>query len=472
MAVTLDHYGELVACLETLGQVRDAVCAREKLAAALARMARYDQALAVLEQAVGALQGAADLVGVLRVETSLAGMYLSMGAYPAGIARLQPVVAALESSGPSADLAAAYLALARLCVQNGQPDRTLAFAVRGEAIARAVGDRACLVYALADRAYGCFMASRVDEALQLAEQAVALSQPEDRWWPWLLLAWIYEERGEYLQGRQTAEHLLVLVEGAHDPWGIVSTMSRLGLAAFLTGDWSAAHAYLERGMAVACEAGYVRGSAYATPRCDLGRLLHAEGDWEEAARHFQDVLAAYSGTGERIQTLVAHAHLAERDVLEGRPEAACVRLLPLLDSPGQEHRMVTHFILPVLAWAQLETGHVDQAATTVSAAIERSRRNICRLAWAQALRVQALVLLKQARWDEAKQAIEEGLALTRSMPYPHGEGQLLAVYGRLYLARGDATATRACLEAALASFRRLGARADIESAEQLLATLG
>jgi hypothetical protein len=86
--------------------------------------------------------------------------------------------------------------------------------------------------------------------------------------------------------------------------------------------------------------------------------------------------------------------------------------------------------------------------------------------------VQALVLLAQERWHEAEQTLEEGLALTRSMPYPHGEGRLLEVYGRLHLARGEPVAGRERLEAALAVFLRLGARKDVERVEQLLSVLG
>lgn len=40
------------------------------------------------------------------------------------------------------------------------------------------------------------------------------------------------------------------------------------------------------------------------------------------------------------------------------------------------------------------------------------------------------------------------------------------------LTRGDAAAARTGLEAALASFRRLGARSDVESAERFLDRLG
>jgi hypothetical protein len=51
------------------------------------------------------------------------------------------------------------------------------------------------------------------------------------------------------------------------------------------------------------------------------------------------------------------------------------------------------------------------------------------------------------------------------MPYPHGEGRLLEVYGRLHRDRGVTTAARERLEAAPAIFRRLGAGKDVERTE-------
>jgi hypothetical protein len=95
-----------------------------------------------------------------------------------------------------------------------------------------------------------------------------------------------------------------------------------------------------------------------------------------------------------------------------------------------------------------------------------------RIALVDALRVQALVLLRQEQLPNAEQALLEGLHLARSMPYPYGEARLLQVYGQLLAQGSDLEPARDCLEAALTIFRRLGARNDVERAEQLLATLG
>ena len=94
-----------------------------------------------------------------------------------------------------------------------------------------------------------------------------------------------------------------------------------------------------------------------------------------------------------------------------------------------------------------------------------------RLYLAGALRVQALVALRQGDLAATEHALEEGLSLARAMPYAQGEGRLLKVYGQLHLARGEPAAARVRLEEAHTIFRRLGARRDLEHVEQLLAAL-
>jgi tetratricopeptide (TPR) repeat protein len=202
-----------------------------------------------------------------------------------------------------------------------------------------------------------------------------------------------------------------------------------------------------------------------------GRLLRAEGEWEQAARYLEQCRATARHASYLLLQRVAQSFLAELDLLEGQPEMALARLLPLLDRDGMEEWMVTIHVLPVLAWTYLELGDTDQAARTIEEALRRQRAGQLRRALAATLRVQALVALRQGTVQTAGDALEEGLALARAMPYPHGEGRLLAVYGRLHLERGEVTAARERLVAALAIFQRLGARKDLERTEQLLATL-
>ena len=133
--------------------------------------------------------------------------------------------------------------------------------------------------------------------------------------------------------------------------------------------------------------------------------------------------------------------------------------------------MVTQFILPPLAWAQLEIGEIDQAAVTAASAIRRARVGSSRLGLVHALRVQALVALHREQWERAEQYLIEGLATARAMPYPHGEGRLLHIYGLLQAQIREPASARSYLDAALNIFQRLGARKDIELVEREIAAL-
>src|SRR5207245_1489607 len=122
-------------------------------------------------------------------------------------------------------------------------------------------------------------------------------------------------------------------------------------------------------------------------------------------------------------------------------------------------------------WAHLELGDVAAAAALVGQALTLARAKNDRLALVDALRVQALLASRQHQWAEAEQALEEGLTLAHSMPYPYAEARLLHVYGAMHAQKGEPEPARERLEAALAIFRRLGARKDAERTEQALADL-
>ena len=187
-----------------------------------------------------------------------------------------------------------------------------------------------------------------------------------------------------------------------------------------------------------------------------------------AARYAEEWLPWAERTGDLPDI---HGLLAERELLQGRPDAALARLTPLLDHPGTAPIELTP-LLPLVAWAHLERGEVATAAEAVARGIAHARAQHHRLALVNALRVQAMVATRQGCWAQAEQALEEGLALARRMPYPYAEACLLHVSGALHAQKGEPEPACERLEAALEIFRRLGARKDVESVEQALATSG
>ncbi|HET7035868.1 MAG TPA: transposase, partial [Thermomicrobiaceae bacterium] len=164
------------------------------------------------------------------------------------------------------------------------------------------------------------------------------------------------------------------------------------------------------------------------------------------------------------------ATLAEIEILTSHPAEASARLVPLLDRPDLQECDVTT-LLPVLAWARLELGQLDEAAAAVEQALGRARPEGMRLVLVETLRVRALIALRQEQWDAAAGSLAEGLALAREISYPYAEARLLCLDAALRARRGEPAAARERLEAAGAIFARLGARCDAEQVNKALADL-
>jgi tetratricopeptide (TPR) repeat protein len=240
------------------------------------------------------------------------------------------------------------------------------------------------------------------------------------------------------------------------------------MSAYFVGDWAGARADLT----VQGQRRFEVGPSWVTPNLllNLGRLCWAEGAWDEAGQLLDESCGLCMASENLGALRWAQGILAERDVVTGQAEAARARLVPLLARPGQEQMSNGILLVSTLAWAYLELDDLEQADARIEQALGRARAVSDGRSLPDVLRVHALVRAQQGRWAEATAALEEGLTLARHTPYPYAEGRLLHDYGVLHLKRGQTEHSRQRLEAALAIFRRLGARKHIERAEQLLTT--
>jgi tetratricopeptide (TPR) repeat protein len=321
------------------------------------------------------------------------------------------------------------------------------------------------------------LAARDEDALpvltRVIQLAEALGDHECLCEALFQVALIYEERGEFQQSRHCAERALLTAQRFGDPVLSANMTIRLGVIAYFTGEWEQARSMYEQVEAICRQLDIPPTSwLYGGLALEWGRLSWVRGDWEAASRYLEQSRIIWEPQGNRMGLRPTQQVLAERDLLEGRPEQALARLFPLLDRPGLEERSVTTHVLPMLAWAYLELGDTGQAERTIAEAIRRARAREYWRSLAETLRVQALMALRQGRWDVAGRALEEGLALARAMPYPRAEGRLLETYGELYAELEEWEAARERLEAARTTYQRLGARKDLERTEQLLAVLG
>ncbi|MGH2389139.1 MAG: tetratricopeptide repeat protein, partial [Chloroflexota bacterium] len=239
---------------------------------------------------------------------------------------------------------------------------------------------------------------------------------------------------DFASGRSAFDRALALAEQMGNPARLAFTLALRSWIAVLAGDWKNARADLDRAASVSSQTDHSWYSVYLP--IFLARLFLMEGASDPAATQARDALTISEQSGDLQARRLASGVLAELDILEGRPEAARARLLPLLDRSGLEECDVT-LLLPVLAWAHLELDQVDLAVDAVDQTFRRARPEEMRLALVEALRVRVMIALRRERWDEAALSLEEGIALARSMPYPYAEARLLELERLLHAQTGN-----------------------------------
>jgi tetratricopeptide (TPR) repeat protein/transcriptional regulator with XRE-family HTH domain len=470
-AAAAGYYRDLAGRLDELGQALDAARVREKLGAVLYIAAQFSAALEALERAAQTLEAAGDLEGLGRVVAQIGRAHAWKGTLEEGVARLLPLLEPLAVRGPTPGLAACSYALEFLYYTQGQYELALAAAMQAADVARRLGDDGLLADIQGTRGAALDFLARHDEARQVYQEACRLAEAVDNLDALCnalqMLALQHERRGEFDQARAYAARSLDVAQRLGNLALVSQSLQRLGALAFFAGEWTQAEAYFSR-MEILPERTY----SDSNQLLEMGRLRLAQGACDQAATYLERSSALARIIGQHANDRVAECLLAEREILAGRPAEAVERLLPHADLSGPDGGLIAIYVLPALAWAFLELGDAEQAAQVIAEAVRRARAKAYRLGLVRiALRVQALVAMEQEEWGTAEAALQEGLTLAREAHYPQAEGRLLHVYGLLGARRGEPGLARERLVAALAIFRRLGARKDIEQVEHELAIL-
>lgn len=463
------YYRELIARLDESGMPLDAARLREKLGVLLRAIARYAEALQLLEQAAEEYRAAGNVESLGRVTAQIGWVHADRGTSAEGIACIQPLLEPLEAHGSSHNLADLYTVLARLYWFSGRYPDQLSAAERAVDLARSAAENGFLALPLLEYSLAIYTVGRVPDALQTLNEAMHVAEAAGDYYglgyALSLIKEVNDTSGDFAAGRRHVERALSLAERLGDPARRTLLLTNRGMSSFYTGDWLAARRDYEEAVTAGHTVGAFWGSVY--PLLDLGRLCLAEGLWEEAAPYLAECeRIVRSGTDPGARAEVENV-LAERDLLAGDAEAARARLTPLVGSEGTLEWGAI-FLKPRLAWALLDLGDLEQASSLVDQALALGRAQQQRLFMVEALRVRAMIFTRQGRWDGATAVLEEGLALTRSMGYPYAEAQLLQVYGQMYTAQGKLRPAREYLAAALTILRRLGARTYCQQVEQSL----
>ena len=465
------YYRTAVELARDLGDRSREAAALERHGGVLRVLACFDDALAALDAALGIYHELDDFEGVGRVAAQLGQVYADRGAPADGIRQLQPLVASLEERALAPDVrAAAVDALAQLYHLSGRYGEQLATAERAAALARDGGDTRLLAQTEMRRGNALRMLGRMTEAADVLDDTMRLAESagDRRQLAYALenVSVVYLLQGEFTKTVRYVERARALAERMGDPLLIELMTLRHGMNAFVTSDWAGARRDFERAGALMRQIGMSWVSMYC--QLGMGFVQLAQGEEEAALKNLREAaeMAEYGGDLQALRW--AQSSLAEHDLLNGQAAAARGRLEPLLDRPGQEEGMVT-YLMPMLAWAYLDLGLVDQAHDVEERCLSRSRAEGIRVALVEGLRVRAMRELRRDNQEAARAALDEALAGCRAIGYPYGEVRALYTYALLHRQAGEAEAARGCFAEALALCRTLGERLYAQRIEAALA---
>jgi class 3 adenylate cyclase/tetratricopeptide (TPR) repeat protein len=467
------HYATTLDLARELGDQEHTALALERLGAIQCILAHYDAALGSLDAALNTYQQLGDDEGTGRVTALLGQVHSDRGTPAEGIARIQPLLAGLDTSAISPRvLAALHDALAQLFHMSGQYTEQLAASARAADLARAAGDARLLAQVQMRQGNALRMLGRMEEARAGLEDVIRLAEASGdiRQLTYALenVSVVYLLRGELATATRYVERALRLAEQLGDPLGIELMTLRRGMNAFATGDWERARADFERAVDATRQMDVSWVTMYAS--LGWGMLCLARGDGNAGERYLAEAVALGARSGDLQALRWAQSALAEHDILSGRPASAHDRLEPLLDRPGQQEGMVT-YLLPYLVWAYLDLDDLPRAQAIHAECVARTVSEQIRLAHVEALRVGALLARHEGDPEEAIRRCEEAVSLARSITYPYAEAKALYTSGELFSQRGNVARAREKLLAAQAICARLGERAYAARIERALSLL-
>lgn len=444
----------------------------QKLGQALRLSGRYAAALEPLEQAAALNHRLGDREGELGAVAQIGRIHGHLGTADEGIGRVLPVVEALEAERGDhlspACAARLYVALAGLYFRSGKWQDLLRVAEQAVRLAEEAGDDRLLAEADVERSRALSLTGQEDEARQAVARAVTLAEAAGDLstlrWALNNLAFLQRRAGQLAPAADSYRRALDVAERLGDPHNLAFAHFVLGRTCIERGDWSEAREHLEDSLKIAQSAGSSWYTSYSL--AGLGYLNLLEGQRDQGLRYLNEAVDI-AERNEDVQGLIIHGLLAQQDVHEGRPEEAIARLERVRERTRQAGREVPQW---ELGWALLAAGQVEQAADHLQGIGEHNLFE-GRVEMPDLLRVLAMLARRQERWADAERSLEDGLTLAREIGMPYTEALLLQEYSHLHVARGQPKAARACLQDALAVFRRLGANPHVEQAAQALAQL-
>ncbi|MET8269509.1 hypothetical protein [Streptomyces sp. NPDC005096] len=403
------YYGELTARLDAMAA--DAAQARIDRGAVLRRMARYQEAATVLREALADMVRRGDEDGQVLAAARLTEVLAKHRGTDEGEELLRTYPPGPHTPPPTT--ATHHLAAAVVRFVGGRYEAAHASAQRAQEAAEAVRGserRGLLARSLGSQATALGLAGRFAQARAAADLALPHAEAYgDQELLVTILSVLREHArrsGRLGEAVSIGRQALSLAEHTGDPTTVAFERANLAELHLLLREFAEA-----REQAEAAVRDGEPSPAWCTPYAlaALARVRISTGEPGAA-----ELLARAGRTAEAQRDRQAVHEVrtadAERLVREGRPQEALTLLADDSDPSAA----------PLLAWAELLSGHPERAARRAAAETLRAARVGERLSETESRTVHAAALAALGRERAAHEEFERAATLARELPYPAG----------------------------------------------------
>jgi tetratricopeptide (TPR) repeat protein len=441
------------------------------------RTGRYDAAITALEDALAGYRAAGDAEGVARLAGRLANAHYRRGTSHDALGELADMTEgdlALAPGAASPGTLTWWEGLLLLLYAEGSYTKMVTLGRSLTQAGRAADNSQ--MQAIGTRVEGGALIHLGRLAEGAALMAAALSadpQPGDERavQAAALLSAAYLAMGSVDHCAALSERMLAVAERDGDQLVIAMHTAMLAGVCYVRGDWDRGRDLV--GRALECFAATTSPMAVRAVGV-LAPVLIWHGAWDQARAYLEGSLQAARSLRIVQVEQAALTHLADLDLLDGRPQDAVTRLHPVTaDHPLPAVEDLTWDtpveLLSVLAEAHLEVDDLDRARAYAGRAVDHARRMGAWVQGIRALEVHGMVLARDGDHDLARAAHQEGLDRARAMPFPYGQARLLHACGLLDRQQQDHAAAHAKFAQALAILERLGADKDADRLRRAIA---
>ncbi len=413
----------------------------------------------------------------LSVHESLAAVLALMGQYDEALSNYASARVLLEVEAPSADQARR---LVNLCLQTadlyekrGEYDRAFEWLEKGLGYLDKDGPTIELAQTYFLEARVCQRQSRYDEAIDQCQKSVDIASkintPEGQQIigrAYYLLGDVYLRRGDLGRAAQFCRESVRVYQEVGNLAGQSNAYNNLGNVCYGLGDWVQAGEAYHESLTMRREIGDICGQGVSAN--DLGQVHFSLGEWVEAASFFEQSRSIWEQIGEPLREAVALGNLAQMHLRQGKWSEAheCTSrsqsLLAEVESreyPPELERCWGEFYL--------RTGELDQALDHTRRSIELAVEQGSPLEEGLSRHLLGQVHLACGEPEEAGAALRQSLQILCDLHSEFEAAKTRLSLARLAMETHSTDEARAYLAQAVNTFEKLGAQAHLAEAREM-----